>query len=338
MTDLKPIHPDRAKELYLQDRAEEVTESTYRTYQYRLKWFSEWCAETEHDDMTDLDGRDLHDYRLWLKQRTDANRTTRQARLSALRVFLRWCRNIDAVEDQLPEKIVLPEREGDGTRDEMLAEDRAQRILSYLERFEYATRDHALFAILWETGMRIGGARTLDLDDFDADNRSLSLVHRPETGTPLKNGADGERMVAISTDVTDLLEDYVEHNRLSRTDEFGREPLFTTKENGRMAIITTRRTAYRWTRPCHVGQECPHDRDPDTCEAAGSYDGASKCPSSMSAHPIRRGAITHFLLADVPQPTVSERMDVSADVLEDHYDERNHKQKMEQRRGYLDNV
>lgn len=39
---------------------------------------------------------------------------------------------------------------------------------------------------------------------------------------------------------------------------------------------------------------------------------------------------------DVPQNAVSERADVSGDVLETHYDQRSQKDKMEQRRKYLE--
>lgn len=92
------------------------------------------------------------------------------------------------------------------------------------------------------------------------------------------------------------------------------------------------------TRPCAYGAECPHGRDPETCEAANERYEASKCPSSVSPHAIRRGSITHWLRKDVPTPAVSDRADVNADVLEQHYDERTQREKMEQRRRFLENV
>ena len=77
--------------------------------------------------------------------------------------------------------------------------------------------------------------------------------------------------------------------------------------------------------------------DRETCDYAPS-DEASKCPSSVSPHPFRRGAITHYLANDVPETAVSQRANVSPDVLEQHYDQRTSKEKMEQRRGYLQNI
>jgi hypothetical protein len=40
----------------------------------------------------------------------------------------------------------------------------------------------------------------------------------------------------------------------------------------------------------------------------------------------------------MPEKVVSDRADVSEDVLEEHYDSRSKMEKMEQRRGYLDNI
>jgi hypothetical protein len=76
----------------------------------------------------------------------------------------------------------------------------------------------------------------------------------------------------------------------------------------------------------------------DDCEALGARCGASKCPSSVSPHAVRRGSITHHLTEDVPEQVVSDRMNVSQRVLEEHYDRRTEEVKVEQRRGYLDDV
>jgi hypothetical protein len=95
-----------------------------------------------------------------------------------------------------------------------------------------------------------------------------------------------------------------------------------------------RERVYELTQPCQYGEDWPHGRDPDDCEAR-KYGFRSKCPSSVSPHSVRRGAITHFLASDVPIPIVSDRMDVSREVIDKHYDKRSEEQKVEQRRDYL---
>lgn len=40
--------------------------------------------------------------------------------------------------------------------------------------------------MLWHTGLRIGAAVGLDIDDYNADEQYLALVHRPDEETSLK--------------------------------------------------------------------------------------------------------------------------------------------------------
>jgi len=40
-------------------------------------------------------------------------------------------------------------------------------MLDFLKKFEYASNRHVTLLILWKTGMRMSGLRTLDLGDFD---------------------------------------------------------------------------------------------------------------------------------------------------------------------------
>ena len=69
----------------------------------------------------------------------------------------------------------------------MLSEEAAKQLLEYLRQFEFATRTHALIEVLWHTGIRIGAAYSLDVEDYDREEQYLQLHHRPETGTQLKN-------------------------------------------------------------------------------------------------------------------------------------------------------
>lgn len=185
--------------------------------------------------------------------------------------------------------------------------------------------------------MRMGGLRSLDLTDYHPKKARVELQHQPETDTPLKNGIGGDRLVALALETCEVVDDWIEHQWPHVPDEYGREPLIATTQ-GRASRTTIREIVYRTTRPCEYG-DCPHSRDPDTCEATNDHrKQASKCPSSVSPHAIRRGSITHHLTNDIPDRVVSDRVNVSPDVIDDHYDERTEEVKVEQRRGYLNNL
>ncbi|MCQ4334663.1 tyrosine-type recombinase/integrase [Natronomonas sp. F2-12] len=327
-SDLEPIQPRAAQELYLEHKGNQCSDTTVRSHKYRLNYFVEWCDENDIDNMNDLSGRNIHEFRLWRKSDGDLNKISMQTQMSTLRVFLNWCGTIEAVDPDLYSKVLVPEVRGEEEqRDVLLDAEHAEEILQYLTKYHYASREHTLFALLWETGMRIGAVRSLDLRDVDREDRCLKLAHRPDEGTTLKNGQSGERLVAISSELADLLEDYIENTRSEITDDHSRDPLLPGK-TGRLSRSTIRRIVYEITAPCYLDKECPGCKD--------SRD--AKCPEAVNPHAIRRGSITHFLTQDVPVEVVGDRMDVSRKVLEKHYDRRPAEVKLEQRRRYLDNI
>lgn len=325
--DLEPLDPETGKELFLDHKSTHCTDATIQSHRYRMDHFIQWCNKEEIDNLNHLTGRDLHRYRLWRKEDGDLNQLTLRMQMSTLRVFLKWAGSIEAVPENLYDKVLVPDvSRKQRKRDETLEAEDAEEILQYLGKYEYASRKHALIGVLWETGIRVGAAHSLDIDDVQVENDCLRLVHRPETDTTLKNGESGERLIAIRPALRTLLTDYIEDVRSDITDEHGREPLFVSSQ-GRLSRNALRRIVYQLTAPCYRGEECPG------CEG---YD--AKCDESVSPHAVRRGSITHFLTSDVPDQVVSERMNVSSKVIDLHYDKRSEETKLEQRRGYLDNI
>ena len=334
---LEPLSPSEGKEMYLREKSSEASKSTVQAHDYRLRHFVRWCNEEDISNLNSLTGRDLHKYKLWRRDDGDLNNVSLVTQLSTIRVFIRWCEQIEAVKTGLSESIVLPKlSKGEDQRDAMLSSEEAGKLLDYLRQFEFATRTHALVEVLWHSGMRIGAAQSLDVDDYDSDDALLELRHRPEQGTKLKNGEEGERYIAINNEVCDVLDAYFDYHREDVTDQHGRNPLFSSRA-GRPAKSTLRDSIYKITRPCIYTNHCPHDRDTDDCEAL-ERNKASKCPSSVSPHAIRRSSITHHLSEAIPDRVVSDRMDVSLDVLEKHYDRRSEKEKSDQRREYTDDL
>ncbi|NEU56734.1 site-specific integrase [Halorussus sp. MSC15.2] len=338
---LEPLPPAEAVNLYLDHREPELSEKSIENQRYRLNSFIDFCQEEEIENLNSLTGRDLHRYRVWRRNGEGdgygddgVSKTTLRSNLATLRVFLEFAAGIDAVEQGMRERVLLPELDPEEeAKEEQLPEDRAERILDHLNRFHYASRDHVIIALLWHTGIRLGSLRAFDVGDFDSKAPCLELRHRPEEGTPLKNGKAAKRTIAVGEHYAEVLQDYLAHNRHDVTDEYGREPLLTSAQ-GRLTATPIRRTVYEWTLPCVVA-DCPHGEDPATCRYKTDRDHASGCPSSRSPHGIRRGAITKHLRDGTPEEIVTDRMNVSGDVLDQHYDQRTEREKMELRREFI---
>ncbi|MCU4798950.1 tyrosine-type recombinase/integrase [Halobacteria archaeon HArc-gm2] len=321
--------PERAVERYLKERKPEVAKSTYRNHKYALKQFVDWCEEAPIDDVSNLDGFHIHDFKIHRREEGGVNEVTLYNNLCALRVFLRWMESMGVIESDVAENMILPDPDDD-TRDTKIDPDTAENVLEYLDKFEYATLRHVLFALLWDTGFRLGTIRALDLDDYHPEEQYLEVHHRPESGTPLKNKAKAEREVNIHEWVCSVLNDYIQMHRYEVESEEGRKPLLTSRQ-GRPVDSNLRAHINTLTRPCHYSGDCPHDRDQSRCEAAQERKYAQRCPSSVPPHALRRSAITAWLNDGHSKELLSDRMNVSTKTLEKHYDARTESEKRELR-------
>lgn len=341
---LQPLAPADGVERFLQSKRPELASSTYRHYRGKLDFFLEYTQLNDIGNLNELTSRDLDDYYRWRHDESSDHVDTLAIitihdDMKLLRTFLEYLESIDAVQPGLADDVHVPTLSPDEeSRDIELHRDRAQRILDYLDEYKYATQEHIVLLIHCHTGRRPGGVHALDLQDFhtDTDNPYLHFRHR-EGETPLKNGLKSEEEVNIPSSCATVITDFIENNRDEVTDEYGRDPLITTSQ-GRLAISTMRTYFYKWTRPCQITGSCPHDKTIEDCQAAQSNDDASKCPSSLPPYSARHGHVTQLRRDGIPTTTISERCDLSEEILEKHYDERTTEEKRELRRKLLEEV
>lgn len=330
--DLKQIKPDDAYDMYIDDKEKTAAPSTVKSHEDRLRYFVDWVEEdTDYTYLRDLDGLDLRRWKIWRFDDDHSDAYIKGVQ-DTVRVFLRFCRDIEAVKETLPAK--CPSPVGSKQRGNEIDADFANDVLEHLDRYQYATRDHVGWLLMWYGILRLGSVHSIDVDDVDLEDGYVELEHRPQTGTRLKNQYEADRVISIRSKTTEIIGDYIANNRIDAVGEEGREPLLTT-EHGRPHRNTIRKAVYSWSRPCKVGRGCPHDRDPDECEAAQRRIDSYKCPSSESTHAIRRGSISWHLRQETPKTVISDRADVSPDILDEHYSTLTKREKADAREGYL---
>jgi hypothetical protein len=88
--ELEPIEPETAVELYLADREPELRSVTLNSHRSRLGFFVECCADRGIDNLNELTGRTLNEYRLWRRNDSDLATATENCQMDTLRVFVRW--------------------------------------------------------------------------------------------------------------------------------------------------------------------------------------------------------------------------------------------------------
>ncbi|WP_255150254.1 tyrosine-type recombinase/integrase [Halorarius halobius] len=330
---LKPTSPTAAKKRYLKKKQSHVSDKTYYNYDTALKRFLEYLTERGIDDMREVDSDEIVRFEEW--RLADVKPITCRNDMRTVKNFIQFCETIQAVPVGLHE-LVEPTKvsEDDEICDDVLLRDEATAILDHLGKYDYASMRHVVLLILWKGGMRIGGLRALDVEDFDGGRAALEIRHRPDTGTPLKRKANSERDVIITPETAGVIRDYLNTTRPDSVDDYGRNPLIAT-EYGRASRTTITKHVYLATQPCfYNGGNCPFDRDPTDCEA-NRWGHASKCPGSVSPHALRRGYVTAARNAGQPKDVTGERVNMSGKILDKHYDKGSHDEKAERRRDHI---
>lgn len=293
---------------------------TARTYRKSLDTFETFAADEELETLADLEMWKIGQYTDWLVQE-DYARVTVQSKQKQARRWLKWLESQGYLRVGAHLAIEpLKLEDSEQTSSDILKPDTLREFLSfYRDSVKWrATRRHALLEIIGHTGARRSCVRALDIGDYDPDARTLTFYNRPESDTRLKRGDSHQRKVILSETPNEILHEYTERERFEKHDDNGRRPLFASRQ-GRPRKSSITNWLYQATLPCLM-QECPHGRQRHTCQWTTQTD-ASKCPSSKSPHPIRRGSITWQLNIGRSINDVADRAATTPDVIRRYYDQ-----------------
>ena len=327
----RSITPEDAVERFLRRRRGQSSAKTVRSYANRLEHFRSWCDQEGIESMRELDGWQIDEFYHW-RAGHGVQPVTVKGTLAALRQMLKYCEEIDAVAENIHRKIPTLSLSQDEERsDTRLEQPQAAALIGFYRdstRY-YGHRWHAALELLWHVGCRVGGARALDIGDFDREAGTVHFRNRPDEGTRLKNDAKGERIVEVNAETARALGFYIDRERPDVRDDHGREPLFATT-HGRASIGTIRNWAYLGTQPC-LYRECPHGRQRRTCAWTDRSE-CSKCPSSRSPHAIRTGSITAQLGVFDDIEIVADRVNAAPSTIRRYYDVAGPEERFEDRR------
>lgn len=295
-------------------------------YDRKLDYLQTYLQEEIDVETTeDLASEDVKRYKNWRKYESlpreePLSKNTLRDDMYLFREFIQHLIEHRMVPVRFEKAVEIPEVDhdaGEGVDEKKLKPEIANAALDYLRKYEYADVEHVSMELMCQSGPRKNGLRGRDVGDFNYAERVLIYEH--QEGTQLKNNEKSEREITLYGDTVEIIQDYLDTQRPSETDSDGREPLLT-KDDGRISLSMLQKIAYKWTRPCAVGLGCPHDRDPEDCEAAQQNNSAYKCPSSRAPHHIRTGYITDQKNRGVSSDAIDQRCDVSPRVQDQHYD------------------
>jgi site-specific recombinase XerD len=146
-TDLQPLSPEEAARFWRESKMDELADATLELQGRHIDQFTDWLIDEDITDLREVSARTVHRFRLAIK--SDLSQSTLSQRIGTVRRFLRFCTSLDAVHPETVERIDVPDREG-AIRTETLEAEDADAALSYLRRFAYASREHAILALCWQ--------------------------------------------------------------------------------------------------------------------------------------------------------------------------------------------
>jgi len=332
------LTPREAAERWISKLRADRKESTLSTYWYRIKRVVDFCEERDLSPLRELTPWGVDGFDVQFREK-DPKKVTITHEYRTINDWLEWAETVGIAQEGISDVLEPPElAKKDEVSTDRIEFEVAEANLRALRSQPVkgglrASRYHALFELMWWTGARIAAIRGLDRRDVDLDEGTVAFIHRPDTGTPIKQAFNPERKIGLPDPAVDALRDYVDHARVSDAyDDFHREPFLTTSQ-GRTAETTSRRWSKYASLPCQGG-ECPHERDPDSCDW-NRLRGASDCPSSEGPHSVRSGAITNMRNKGWSLDDVAERVNTSPQRIKQHYDHPTLDEQYEQRRSGL---
>ena len=204
----------------------ETSDQTLKSNQTDLKLFREFI---ENQAYSAIDGPAVMDFQYYLKKDRGNTGGSINRKIYTLRSYSHFLILQDVKDaDDLPFYDVLKVRQGYRNRPNALTIDQVKRLFEGIDRNTcLGIRDYAVYALMYQTGLRVGEVHSLDISSTDFENQTLEVIGK---GNKLRILHLTDEMVQI------LIEWLAVRNRFYKSNET--DALFVSKKGNRLAIRT----------------------------------------------------------------------------------------------------
>jgi site-specific recombinase XerD len=172
---------------------------TIRNYLHSLRLWSEWLDRQDDPPETVADVKKSH-VQGWILacQEKEAPETV-LTRHRHLRAFFRWAERQESPLIEKNPMATLSEPEVAEQPPEVLTRDQLKAIFATTkaDKSRLGRRDYALMALLVDSGIRVGELVSMELDDIDFENGSVTVFRKGGSrGTAAFSAATGKALLA----------------------------------------------------------------------------------------------------------------------------------------------
>jgi integrase/recombinase XerD len=204
----------------------ETSDQTLKSNQTDLKLFRKFI---ENQAYPTIDGPAVMDFQYYLKKDRGNTGGSINRKIFTLRSYSHFLILQDVKDaDDLPFYDVLKVRQGYRNRPNALTIDQVKPLFEGIDRNTcLGIRDYAVYALMYQTGLRVGEVHTLDISSIDFDNQTLEVIGK----------GNKRRILHLTDEMAQILVEWLAvRNRFYKSNET--DALFVSKKGNRLAIRT----------------------------------------------------------------------------------------------------
>ena len=204
----------------------ETSDQTLKSNLTDLKLFNVFIKNQRYET---IDGPAVMDFQYYLKKERNNTGGSINRKIFTLRSYSCFLRQQNVKDaDDLPFNDVLKIRQGYRNRPNALTIDQVKRFFETIDRNTcLGIRNYAIYALMYQIGLRVGEVHSLDTSSIDFENNTLEVI-----------GKGNKRRVLHLTDemIQILIEWLAVRPRFYKNDKT--TALFISKKGNRLAIRT----------------------------------------------------------------------------------------------------
>ena len=204
----------------------EASDQTLRTNRIDLKLFKDFV---DSGDYSVIDGPVVMDFQYFLKEKRHNAGGSINRKIFTLRRYAQHLRLVDVeAADTLPFDSILKIRQGYKNHPQALTNGQIKRFFAAIDRTTIlGTRDYAVSALMYLTGLRVGEVHSLDLESIDFEQRNISVIGK---GNKIRDLHLHDELFQVLTEYLTVRSTF--YNYAAST------ALFVSKKGNRLAIRT----------------------------------------------------------------------------------------------------
>lgn len=203
-----------------------ISEQTQRSNRIDLELFQNFVADHRFDA---IDGNVAMKFQYYLKVKRDNSGGSINRKIFTLRSYSKYLQLADVPRaEALPFQSVLKIRESYRNRPGALTEQQLSDLFDSIDRFTIlGIRDFAVYALMFQLGLRVGEVHSLNLQDIDLENSTIVVIGK----------GNKRRSLTLKQELKQIICEWLAVRDQFKNSELN-EALFISRKGNRLAIRT----------------------------------------------------------------------------------------------------